>query len=100
MIGTKRSIGREIGHIGKIRAGKYFILRIWLINLKYLRSSWRYREMSQVSGGLLTWLRGRGEPWQAALADGTVTVTVNKNFTALEVQVKETDEIAIIPLRT
>ena len=48
---------------------------------------------------LLHWLRTRGPKWQEALAENRVSLTINKQFAALDVQLAQNDEIAIIPLR-
>lgn len=48
---------------------------------------------------LLGWLRARGGAWPAALADGAVRVTVNKQFAAPDHPVRDRDEIALVPTR-
>jgi molybdopterin synthase sulfur carrier subunit len=47
---------------------------------------------------LLAWLRTRGPRWERALADGTVQVTVNKQFADPDSAFSNNDEIAIISI--
>jgi len=46
---------------------------------------------------LLRWLRRRGEHYDRALADDSVTVTVNKQFVANDWTLLDNDEVAIVP---
>jgi len=46
---------------------------------------------------LLRWLRRRGKHYDRALADDSVTVTVNKQFVANDWTLLDNDEVAIVP---
>jgi molybdopterin synthase sulfur carrier subunit len=48
---------------------------------------------------LLAWLRLRGEPWERALADGAVRVTVDRQFSVAETPISNANEIALINTR-
>ena len=46
---------------------------------------------------LLRWLRRRGKHYEHALADDSVTVTVNKQFVPNDWVLLDNDEVAIVP---
>ena len=46
---------------------------------------------------LLSWLRERGEQWNAEFNDERVQVTVNKNFAEPSTPIEPGDEVAIVP---
>lgn len=46
---------------------------------------------------LLTWLKTRGQIWQATLSKGLIRVAVNQNLAGPNTPVTEGDEIAIFP---
>lgn len=46
-------------------------------------------------GGLLAWLRSRGEKWEQELADNRVRCAINQEFSGLSAGIKEHDEVAI-----
>jgi sulfur-carrier protein len=48
---------------------------------------------------LMAWLRARGAAWERALAEGTVQITVNRQFAAPETRIDDNVEIAIVPTR-
>ena len=45
---------------------------------------------------LLRYLRERGKAWEEALQDEQLTITVNKEFLALDHPITDQDEIALI----
>ena len=49
---------------------------------------------------LLILLRSRGKEWEDALQENKVNLTINKQFAALDSPLAQSDEIAIIPLRS
>jgi sulfur-carrier protein len=46
-------------------------------------------------GGLLAWLRLRGEVWNRELADNRVRCAINQEFSGLDGNIHDQDEIAI-----
>jgi DUF971 family protein/molybdopterin converting factor small subunit len=51
-------------------------------------------------GSLLRWLKARGDPWQTALSENELKITVNKQFAQAETQLREGDEVALVPGRS
>jgi molybdopterin synthase sulfur carrier subunit len=47
---------------------------------------------------LLSYLRGRGDPWAEALAEGeTVLIAVNQAMARPETPIRDRDEVALFP---
>ena len=55
--------------------------------------------LALLAAGGLAWLRLRGEPWERALADGAVRVTVDRQFSVAETPISNANEIALINTR-
>ena len=50
------------------------------------------------AGGLIDWLRGRGAPYDGALANAqTVKIAVNKTFANRDTPITDSDEVALFP---
>jgi molybdopterin synthase sulfur carrier subunit len=47
---------------------------------------------------LLTYLRQRGGDWNLYLGDDKLQVTINRQFSTLTQPIKDSDEIALIPI--
>lgn len=94
--GLQRGTARTVGVDGEVKLRLLYFIQLAKLSGKDDEVVEIPRSVTNVET-LLAWLRGRGEDWQEAYADGNVQVTVNKQFAEPYTLLEHGDEVALVP---